>query len=134
MISTEDPDYCGRQQLTGDPAAKCMEVTWRDIDTASDVANEPDAPGRAEDVERSSPSRARDCAVADQAAGARLDPLLSAVVAFIAGAALVSVSWPWNRPEPAWPRSIYTAPIVAMFTVSARYHRVTGNPRPRGSG
>jgi hemolysin III len=51
--------------------------------------------------------------------------LYSAVVAFIAGAALVSVSWALEGTRAGLATLLYTFTIVAMFAVSATYHRVT---------
>ena len=48
----------------------------------------------------------------------------SAVVAFIAGAALVSVSWAVDSTRAGLATLAYTATIVGMFAVSATYHRV----------
>ncbi len=48
----------------------------------------------------------------------------SAVVAFIAGAALVSVSWAMQGTRAGLATLLYTFTIVAMFTVSGTYHRV----------
>ena len=49
----------------------------------------------------------------------------SAVVAFIAGAALVSVSWSVESTRAGLATLLYTFTIVAMFAVSGTYHRVT---------
>lgn len=48
----------------------------------------------------------------------------SAIVATIAGAALVSVSWALGSTRAGIATLIYTLTIVAMFTVSGTYHRV----------
>jgi hemolysin III len=48
----------------------------------------------------------------------------AAVVAFIAGATLVSVSWTLASTRAGIATLIYTLTIVAMFTVSGTYHRV----------
>lgn len=48
----------------------------------------------------------------------------SAVVAFIAGAALVSVSWALESTRAGLATLLYTITIVAMFAVSGTYHRV----------
>ena len=50
--------------------------------------------------------------------------LYSAIVAVIAGAALVSVSWTVGSTRAGIATLIYTCTIVAMFTVSATYHLV----------
>jgi hemolysin III len=50
--------------------------------------------------------------------------LCSAVTAIVAGVALVSVAWIAASPKAGWTTLIYTAAIVAMFSVSATYHRV----------
>jgi hemolysin III len=50
--------------------------------------------------------------------------LVSAVVAVIAGAALISVSWPLAGLKAGVATFIYTGAVVGMFTVSATYHRV----------
>jgi hemolysin III len=50
--------------------------------------------------------------------------LCSAATAIVAGAALVSVAWIAASPKAGWATLIYTAAIVAMFSVSATYHRV----------
>jgi hemolysin III len=50
--------------------------------------------------------------------------LVSAVVALVAGATLISVSWPFAGLNAGVVTSIYTAAVVGMFTVSAVYHRV----------
>ena len=51
--------------------------------------------------------------------------LVSAVVAVIAGASLISVSWPLAGFKAGMATFIYTAAVVGMFTTSAVYHRVT---------
>ncbi|GAA2534048.1 PAQR family membrane homeostasis protein TrhA [Mycolicibacterium diernhoferi] len=51
--------------------------------------------------------------------------LYSAIVAFIAGAALVAVSWSMQSTRAGLATLLYTFTIVAMFAVSATYHRVT---------
>jgi hemolysin III len=48
----------------------------------------------------------------------------SAVVAFIAGAALVAVSWSMVGQRAGVATLIYTCTIVAMFAVSGTYHRI----------
>ena len=48
----------------------------------------------------------------------------AAVVAFIAGATLVSVSWSLQSTRAGIATLIYTLTIVAMFAVSGTYHRV----------
>src|ERR1700742_4601440 len=48
----------------------------------------------------------------------------SAVVAFIAGATLVSVSWALESTRAGLATLLYTVTIVAMFAVSGTYHRV----------
>jgi hemolysin III len=50
--------------------------------------------------------------------------LYSAIVAVIAGAALVSVSWAVESTRAGLATLLYTFTIVAMFAVSATYHRV----------
>jgi len=50
--------------------------------------------------------------------------LCSAATAIVAGAALVSVASIAASPKAGWATLIYTAAIVAMFSVSATYHRV----------
>ncbi len=49
----------------------------------------------------------------------------SAVIAFIAGAALVAVSWSVESTRAGIATLIYTVTIVTMFAVSGTYHRVT---------
>ncbi len=49
----------------------------------------------------------------------------SAVVAVIAGAALVAVSWSVESTRAGIATLIYTLTIVAMFAVSGTYHRIT---------
>ena len=51
--------------------------------------------------------------------------LVSAIVALAAGATLIAVSWPLAGLRAGLATFVYTAAIVAMFTVSATYHRVT---------
>ncbi|MET0900140.1 MAG: hemolysin III family protein [Mycobacterium sp.] len=51
--------------------------------------------------------------------------LYSAIVAVICGAALVSVSWAVESTTAGLATLIYTLTIVAMFAVSATYHRIT---------
>jgi hemolysin III len=51
--------------------------------------------------------------------------LYSAIVAVIAGASLVSVSWALEGTRAGLATLLYTFTIVAMFAVSATYHRVT---------
>ncbi len=58
----------------------------------------------------------------------------AAVVAFVAGAALVSVSWALEGTRAGLATLLYTCTIVAMFGVSGAYHRVTWNRRRRASG
>src|SRR6202011_2130624 len=48
----------------------------------------------------------------------------AAAVAFIAGAALVSVSWAVESTRAGLATLLYTFTIVAMFAVSGTYHRV----------
>jgi hemolysin III len=50
--------------------------------------------------------------------------LCLAVGATVAGAALVAVAWATASPRAVWATLIYTVAIVAMFGVSAVYHRV----------
>jgi hemolysin III len=50
--------------------------------------------------------------------------LFSAALAIVAGAALVSVAAIKVSPRAGWATLIYVAAIVAMFSVSAAYHRV----------
>lgn len=50
--------------------------------------------------------------------------LVSAAVAIVAGAMLVSVAWSAGSSRAGWAALIYVAAIVAMFSVSAIYHRV----------
>ncbi len=49
----------------------------------------------------------------------------AAVVAFICGATLVSVSWAMEGTRAGLATLLYTFTIVAMFAVSGTYHRVT---------
>ena len=49
---------------------------------------------------------------------------MPAIVAFIAGAALVSVSWSLESTRAGLATLLYTFTIVAMFAVSGTYHRV----------
>ncbi len=51
----------------------------------------------------------------------------SAAGAIVAGAVLVSVAWNAASPKAGWATLVYTAAIVAMFSVSAIYHRVHWN-------
>ena len=48
----------------------------------------------------------------------------AAIIATVAGAALVSVSWAVDSTRAGIATLIYTCTIVAMFTVSGTYHRV----------
>ncbi|HZU45979.1 MAG TPA: hemolysin III family protein [Mycobacterium sp.] len=48
----------------------------------------------------------------------------SAIASIIAGAALVAVSWPLSGTSAGLATLTYTAAIVAMFGVSATYHRI----------
>jgi hemolysin III len=50
--------------------------------------------------------------------------LISAATAIVAGAALVSVASIESSPKAGWATLFYAATIVAMFSVSAAYHRV----------
>jgi hemolysin III len=55
--------------------------------------------------------------------------LCAAVVAVIAGLALVHGAWAAASPQAVWAASVYVVGIVAMFSISALYHRVTwGSP------
>ncbi len=49
--------------------------------------------------------------------------LCSAVIATVGGAALVSAAWLFSSPRAVLATLIYTVTIVAMFSVSAVYHR-----------
>ena len=49
---------------------------------------------------------------------------MSAATAIVAGAALLSVAAMEASPRAAWATLVYTATIVAMFSISAAYHRV----------
>ncbi|WP_424385321.1 PAQR family membrane homeostasis protein TrhA [Mycobacterium sp.] len=51
--------------------------------------------------------------------------LVSAVLAVAAGAALISVSWPLAGLKAGLATFVYVGAVVAMFTVSATYHRIT---------
>ncbi|MBS9534666.1 hemolysin III family protein [Mycobacterium sp. M1] len=51
--------------------------------------------------------------------------LVSAIVAVIAGAALISVTWPLAGLEAGLATFVYTISVVGMFAVSATYHRIT---------
>ncbi|MBV5243873.1 MULTISPECIES: PAQR family membrane homeostasis protein TrhA [Mycolicibacterium] len=56
--------------------------------------------------------------------------LVSAVVAVFAGVALVRGAWMSPSERAGWAASVYVAGVVAMFTVSATYHRVEwGSPQ-----
>jgi hemolysin III len=50
--------------------------------------------------------------------------LCLAASAIVAGAALVLVAWISASPKAGWATLVYTAGIVAMFGVSAAYHRM----------
>ncbi|MGV0641805.1 PAQR family membrane homeostasis protein TrhA [Mycolicibacterium sp. XJ879] len=50
--------------------------------------------------------------------------LVFAVVAVVAGAAMVPVAWSSGTPRAGWSALVYVAAIIAMFAVSAVYHRV----------
>lgn len=50
--------------------------------------------------------------------------VVAAAVAVVAGAALVAVASIAGSPRAGWAALVYAAAIVAMFTVSATYHRV----------
>ncbi|WP_197383193.1 PAQR family membrane homeostasis protein TrhA [Mycolicibacterium mengxianglii] len=49
--------------------------------------------------------------------------LVLAALAVIAGAALVAGAWGTHSPTAIWASLIYAAAVVAMFSVSALYHR-----------
>jgi hemolysin III len=49
--------------------------------------------------------------------------LCSAVIAVVGGAALVSAAWMTGSPKAVVATTVYTVSIVAMFSVSAIYHR-----------
>jgi hemolysin III len=51
--------------------------------------------------------------------------VVSAVMAIVAGGVLVSVAAIQASPRAGWATLIYTASIVAMFSISAAYHRVS---------
>ncbi|BBZ22175.1 PAQR family membrane homeostasis protein TrhA [Mycolicibacter hiberniae] len=51
--------------------------------------------------------------------------VVSAVVALIAGIALIGVTWPLAGPEAGLASLAYSISVVGMFAVSAIYHRVT---------
>lgn len=51
--------------------------------------------------------------------------LVSAIVAVIAGATLIAVTWPLAGLEAGLATLAYTISVVGMFSVSATYHRVT---------
>jgi len=50
--------------------------------------------------------------------------LVFAVIAVFAGIALVQVAWLATSPHAWWAASVYALGVVAMFTISATYHRV----------
>ncbi|MGY4650049.1 PAQR family membrane homeostasis protein TrhA [Mycobacterium sp. URHB0021] len=52
-----------------------------------------------------------------------------AAIFIVAGAALVPVAWSLSSPKAGWATLIYSATIVAMFSVSAVYHRVRWRSR-----
>ncbi|ODR07856.1 hypothetical protein BHQ15_10225 [Mycolicibacillus koreensis] len=51
--------------------------------------------------------------------------LVSAIVAVVAGATLIAVTWPLAGLEAGLSTFIYTVSVVGMFAVSATYHRIT---------
>lgn len=51
--------------------------------------------------------------------------LVSAIFAAVAGAVLVPMAWIDGSSRAGWAAVVYVAAFVAMFTVSATYHRVT---------
>jgi hemolysin III len=55
--------------------------------------------------------------------------LCSAAVFIVTGAALVPVAWVATSPTAGWATLAYSATIVAMFSVSAVYHRVQWRSR-----
>ncbi|BBX20108.1 hypothetical protein CRI77_12095 [Mycolicibacterium duvalii] len=56
--------------------------------------------------------------------------LCSAVAALIAGTALVASAWRSTSPQAGWAALVYATSVVAMFTVSATYHRVRWSSAP----
>ena len=56
--------------------------------------------------------------------------LVSAVVAVVAGATLIIAAWIDGPMRAVWAALIYVAASVAMFSVSAAYHRVRWAPGP----
>jgi hemolysin III len=51
--------------------------------------------------------------------------VVAAICAVVGGAALVAVAWTQSdSPMAGWAALVYVAGIVAMFSVSATYHRV----------
>jgi hemolysin III len=95
--------------------------------TASIDTEEPDRTRRAGDGAEDFPE-----AVVDRVAHAIGRPrargwihVYAAVVALIAGATLVSVSWAMVGTRAGLATLLYTFTIVAMFAVSGTYHRVT---------
>ncbi|WP_156744555.1 hemolysin III family protein, partial [Mycobacterium sp. E740] len=50
------------------------------------------------------------------------------VGAIVAGTTLVTVAWTTASPRAGWATLAYSAAIVAMFSVSAAYHRVQWRP------
>ncbi len=50
--------------------------------------------------------------------------LVSAPFALVAGVTLISIAWIGGSPRAGWAALVYVVAIVAMFTVSAVYHRV----------
>ena len=92
----------------------------------TDVATEPDASGPASTVEEVAGQvlqTAADVLTKPRARG--WIHLVSAVVAVAAGASLIAVSWPLAGLKAGLATFVYTGAVVAMFTVSATYHRVT---------
>jgi hemolysin III len=92
------------------------------LETAKDGRSQPSTVGFAEDLPE---------AVADGVARVLHRPrargwihLYGAVVALVAGAALISVSWAVESTLAGLATFAYTATIVAMFAVSGIYHRV----------
>jgi hemolysin III len=90
------------------------------------VATEPDASGPASTVEEVAGQvlqTAADVLTKPRARG--WIHLVSAVVAVAAGASLIAVSWPLAGLKAGLATFVYIGAVVAMFTVSATYHRVT---------
>jgi len=103
-LGRADPVFVGSQANTGDDEDLLQDLPQFVADSISDLLHKPRARGWIH--------------------------LCAAAIAIVAGAALVVVAWTAASPKAGWATLVYTSAIIAMFSVSAIYHRVHWDSPP----